>query len=124
MHADPYAPSLVVPVDDADWMVGPAGAPVTLVEYGDFECPHCAQAHTVMQYVLQQLGDNVCFAYRHFPLATIHVHAVTAAESAECAACLDRLGNRLRDKSMRWFGYCRRADCSRNCYSTSQQARC
>ena len=89
MTVTSHKPKLTIPISGRDHILGPIDAPVTLVEYGDFECPHCAQAHTVLQYVLQQLGDNVCFAYRHFPLATIHVHAVTAAESAECAGAQD-----------------------------------
>lgn len=90
MMATSQKPKLTIPLSGRDHILGPIDAPITLVEYGDFECPHCAQAHTVMGYILQQMGDNVCFAYRHFPLATLHVHAAAAAEAAECAGAQDR----------------------------------
>jgi protein-disulfide isomerase len=58
---------------------------VTLVEYGDFECPHCGRAHPIVKAVLRTLGNDVRFAYRHFPLARVHPHAEHAAEMAEAA---------------------------------------
>lgn len=80
-----HKPKLTLPISGRDHILGSIDAPTKLVEYGDFECPYCAAAHMQLQYVLQQLGDNLCFAYRHFPLATMHIHATTAAEAAECA---------------------------------------
>ena len=65
---------------------GPADAPVTLVEYGDYECPHCGRAYRVLQQVLRQLGDQVRFVFRNFPLSEIHPHAQAAAEAAESVA--------------------------------------
>jgi protein-disulfide isomerase len=65
---------------------GPADAPVTLVEYGDYECPHCGRAYRVLQQVLRELGDQVRFVFRNFPLSEIHPHAQAAAEAAESAA--------------------------------------
>jgi len=79
------ASRLTVPVGPRDQVIGPATAPVTMVEYGDFECPHCGQAHPVVKALLEQVGDQVRFAFRHFPLATMHPHAQHAAEAAEAA---------------------------------------
>jgi protein-disulfide isomerase len=62
---------------------GPADAPVTLVEYGDYECPHCGRAYRVVQQVLRELGDQVRFVFRNFPLSEVHPHAQVAAEAAE-----------------------------------------
>jgi protein-disulfide isomerase len=77
---------LRVPVTDDDHLLGPADAPVTLLEYGDYECPHCGRAHPIVAAVLRRLGSQVRFAYRHFPLTQIHPHAQHAAEMAEAAA--------------------------------------
>lgn len=74
---------LAVPVTDRDHLQGPADASVTLLEYGDFECPHCGAAHPVVKEIQARMGDDMCFVYRHFPLAEIHPHAVMAAEAAE-----------------------------------------
>jgi protein-disulfide isomerase len=77
---------LRVPLNDEDHFLGPADAPVTLLEYGDYECPHCGRAHPIVAAVLRRLGGQVRFAYRHFPLTQIHPHAQHAAEIAEAAA--------------------------------------
>lgn len=63
----------------------PPGARVTLVEYGDFECPHCGAAYPVVKAIQQALGSKLLFAYRQFPLTRIHPHAEHAAEMAEAA---------------------------------------
>ena len=76
---------LVLPIGGRDHMLGPPDAPVTLVEYGDYQCPHCGAAHPVVKTVLRHLGRNVRFAFRHFPLAEIHPNALPAAEAAEAA---------------------------------------
>lgn len=68
-----------------DHVEGRDGAPVTLVEFGDFECPHCAAAYPVVEAARARLGDVLRFAYRHFPLAEVHPHAIRAAEAAEAA---------------------------------------
>jgi protein-disulfide isomerase len=78
--------TLVVPVGEDDHAQGPANAPVTLVEYGDFECPHCGRAYPIVQAVHRRLGKRLRLVFRHFPLAEIHVHAQHAAEAAEAAA--------------------------------------
>ena len=74
------------PVGPDDHALGPAHAPVTLVEYGDYECPHCGRAHVVLQTVLSEVGDQVRFIFRNFPLAEVHPHAQVAAEAAESVA--------------------------------------
>ena len=84
------AATLVVPVSDSDHIDGPADAPVTLVEYGDYECPYCGQAYVILQQLKELFGDQLRVVYRHFPLATIHPHAQSAAEAAEAAGAQGR----------------------------------
>jgi len=69
-----------------DHTLGPDDAAVTLVEYGDFQCPHCARAHRVLPRVLKRLGDRVRFVFRHFPLAESHPNAMHAAAASESVA--------------------------------------
>ncbi len=77
---------LVVPVDPArDHVRGPGKAPVTIVEYGDFECPYCGQAEPVVRELLRDFGD-LRYVWRHLPLNDVHPHAQLAAEAAEAAA--------------------------------------
>jgi protein-disulfide isomerase len=86
---DPKAmemPHLTMPVSERDHRQGPATAAVTLVEYGDYECPYCALAYPVVKEIQRQLGPNLCFVFRHFPVAQLHPHAWHAAEAAEAAA--------------------------------------
>jgi len=76
---------LAVPVGERDHVQGPATAPVTLMEYGDFECPYCGMAYPVVKALRQRLGPRLRFAFRHFPLIEVHPHAEPAAEAAEAA---------------------------------------
>jgi protein-disulfide isomerase len=77
---------LAVPVDpERDHIRGPDDAPVTLVEYGDFECPYCGQAESVIRELLRNVGD-VRYVWRHLPLNDVHPHAELAAEASEAAA--------------------------------------
>jgi len=77
---------LAVPVDpERDHFRGPVDAPVTLVEYGDFECPYCGQAEPVVRELLRNYGD-VRYVWRHLPLNDVHPHAELAADAAEAAA--------------------------------------
>jgi Na+/H+ antiporter NhaA len=77
---------LASPVDwDRDHVRGPKGAPVTVVEYGDFECPHCGRAEGVVRELLVDSGD-VAYVWRHLPLNDVHPNAQLAAEAAEAAA--------------------------------------
>jgi len=78
--------TLTPPVGPADHAHGPADAPVTLVEYGDYECPHCGLAHPIVKAVQRRLGDQLRFVFRHFPISSNHPHAEHAAEMAEAAA--------------------------------------
>jgi protein-disulfide isomerase len=77
---------LAVPVSARDHADGPADAPVTLVEYGDYECPHCGRAYPIVKQIQEQMGDRLRFVFRNFPLAQLHPHAQHAAEAAEAAA--------------------------------------
>lgn len=81
---------LKTPITKNDHVRGPAQAPITLVEYGDYECPHCGAAYPVVNQVLQTLGGQIRFVYRHFPLVEMHPHAEIAAESAEFAGAAGR----------------------------------
>jgi protein-disulfide isomerase len=81
---------LVLPVDGRDHVRGPADAPATLVEYGDYECTYCGLAHPIVEEVQRRLGRQLRFAFRHFPLAEIHPHAQPAAEAAEAAGAQGR----------------------------------
>jgi Na+/H+ antiporter NhaA len=77
---------LAVPVDpQRDHVRGPDQAPVTLVEYGDFECPYCGQAEPVIRELLADYGD-LRYVWRHLPLTDVHPHALLAADGAEAAA--------------------------------------
>ncbi len=77
---------LRVPVTDADHISGPADAPVTLVQYGDYQCVHCGAAHGVLRETLRRRPETVRLVFRHFPLVTVHPYAEDAAEVAEAAA--------------------------------------
>jgi len=74
---------LKTPVTQHDHAQGDKDAPLTLLEYGDFECPHCGRAHPIVKALQQQFGDQLKFVYRHFPLAQMHPHAESAAETSE-----------------------------------------
>ncbi|HYJ75440.1 MAG TPA: thioredoxin domain-containing protein, partial [Kineosporiaceae bacterium] len=74
-------------VDESrDHIRGPMDAPVTLVEYGDFECPYCGQAEPVVRELLASHGDDIRYVWRHLPLEHVHPHAALAAEAAEAAS--------------------------------------
>ncbi len=85
------SPHLVLPVlPTRDHIRGPVNAPLTLLEYGDYECPYCGAAHPVVQEVRRLLGNQLRFVYRHFPLTNVHAHAEPAAEAAEAAGAQER----------------------------------
>jgi protein-disulfide isomerase len=71
---------------ERDHIRGPADAPVTLVEYGDFECPYCGQAEQVIRGLLSSFGDDLRYVWRHLPLNDVHPHAQLAAEASEAGA--------------------------------------
>jgi protein-disulfide isomerase len=72
--------------DSRDHILGPQTAAVTLVEYGDYECPYCGRAYGILKQLLKKSGDTVRLVFRNFPLTQIHPHAQRAAEAAEAAA--------------------------------------
>ena len=97
---------LTRPVSDDDHQQGPANAPVTLVEYGDYECPYCGEAHPIVQAIQREMGNRIRFVFRNFPLTQVHPHAQVAAEAAEAAGAQeafwpyhDRLFEHQRDLS-------------------------
>ena len=65
-------------------------APITLVEYGDYECPYTAMAYPIVKEIIRQFGDKIYFVFRNFPLSDIHPHAQYASEAAEAAAAQDK----------------------------------
>ena len=85
MSVEYRGPHLTPPVNDRDHAHGLATAPVTLVEYGDYECPYCGAAYPIVKEVQRRLGDTLRFVFRNFPLAEMHPHAQHAAEAAEAA---------------------------------------
>jgi protein-disulfide isomerase len=70
-------------VSARDHSLGPANAPITLVEYGDLQCPHCRRAHGVLSRVMRRMGDRMRLVFRHFPITESHPNALHAAEAAE-----------------------------------------
>jgi protein-disulfide isomerase len=83
-------PELRFPIGESDHVIGGANAPVTLLEYGDYQCPHCQAAQPTVAGLLRHYGGDLRFAYRHFPLVTIHAYAKAAAETAEFAGSRGR----------------------------------
>jgi protein-disulfide isomerase len=105
---------LTVPVTEGrDHIQGPANAAVTLVEYGDFECPYCGAAYPIVKEVQARMGERLRFVFRHFPISTSHPHAEQAAEAAEAAGSQGRFWpmhdllyenqRRLRDQDLRAY---------------------
>jgi protein-disulfide isomerase len=85
-----HAPQLTAPIDTIDHLLGPRGAAVTVVEYGDFECPNCKQAAPAVKLLLERFEDQVRYAFRHYPLDDVHPHALLAAQSSEAAGAQSR----------------------------------
>ena len=80
------SPTLKPPVGERDHIRGMDDAPVTLVEYGDYECPHCRQVAPIVEQLQERFGDRLRYVFRHFPITTAHPNAQLAAEAAEAAA--------------------------------------
>lgn len=74
------------PASNDDHIKGNLQAPVVLVEYGDFQCPHCGAAHPIVKQILKVYKDQVAFVFRHFPLSEIHPYAQIAAVASEASA--------------------------------------
>src|ERR671911_211942 len=88
---EPQIATLSPPVDPArDHVRGGADAPLTLVEYGDFQCPYCGEAYPVVQELLERFGEQLRFVFRHMPLPDLHPRAPFAAEAAEAAGAQGR----------------------------------
>jgi protein-disulfide isomerase len=81
---------MVLPVGTRDHVQGPRGAAVTLLEYGDFECAHCAAAFPTVKEVTRWLRGALCYVFRHFPASDKHPNALLAAEAAEAAGAQGR----------------------------------
>ena len=81
-----FAPRLGLAVSERDHIRGLASAPVTLVEYGDYQCPYCGVAKPIVDEVRRKLGEGLRFVFRNFPLTEMHPHAEHAAEIAEATA--------------------------------------
>lgn len=78
------------PITEGDWILGNQNATVTLIEYGDFQCPACAHYHPIVKRIIAEYGDRIQFAFRNFPLTEIHDNAMLAAQAAEAAGAQDR----------------------------------
>jgi protein-disulfide isomerase len=85
-----WGSALTLPVsDERDHIQGAPDAVVTLVEYGDYQCPYCGAAYPIVKQVQEAMGDGLCFVFRNFPITTSHPQAEQAAEAAEAAAAQD-----------------------------------
>jgi protein-disulfide isomerase len=80
-----HAIDLAIPVSAVDHALGTEHSPVTVVEYGDFECPTCKQAAPAVKLMLERFGSRTRFVFRHFPVEAAHPHAMHAAQAAEAA---------------------------------------
>ena len=86
MNMTEWEAVLALPVSPArNHIRGPVDAPVTLLEYGEYECPYCGAAHGILNAIQARTGNRLRFVFRHFPLTTMHPHAESAAEAAEAA---------------------------------------
>jgi protein-disulfide isomerase len=86
MSTTRWEANLTLPVSaDRDHIQGRSDAPVTLVEYGDYECPYCGAAYPIIKQVQARMGERLRFVFRNFPITTSHPHAQPAAEAAEAA---------------------------------------
>ena len=82
---DEDLPELSLPVEGRDHVIGPLSAPHSLVEYGDYESPHCRHVTATVHELVRELGDELCFAFRNFPQPKLHPRSRAAAEAAEAA---------------------------------------
>ena len=90
MSAVAHRPRLTLPIGGRDHIRGPENATYVLLEYGDYQCPYCRAAQGVVEQLLVAAGDEIQYAYRHFPLTQIHPQAALAAEAAEAAGAQGR----------------------------------
>lgn len=91
MRATQWESTLTLPVsEDRDHIQGSADTRVTLVEYGDYECPYCGEAYPIVKDIQERMGEQLRFVFRNFPITTSHPHAEQAAEAAEAAGAQGR----------------------------------
>ena len=81
---------LVNPVGPDDHARGPADAKLTVVEYGDYQCPYCGQAYSIVEKLSQTFASSMRLVFRNLPLGDVHPHAERAAEFAEAAGLQDK----------------------------------
>jgi protein-disulfide isomerase len=114
MSATEWESVLTLPVaEDRDHIQGPADAAVTLLEYGDYQCPYCGAAYPIVKDVQARMGERLRFVFRNFPITTSHPYAAEAAEAAEAAAAQGRFWQmhdllyenqeRLREQDLRGY---------------------
>ena len=99
--------SRIPDLDEDDHVVGPEDAPITFIEYADFQCPACAGLHTLREYLTETYGDRIRFSYRHLPLVSIHDLAIITAEATEAAAAQGKfweMHDLLYEKQQEWSG--------------------
>jgi formate-nitrite transporter family protein len=106
--------TLAVPVNERDHVMGPTNAPVTVVNYGDYQCPGCQRTHRSTEKLARELLDRVRLVHRHFPLVKSHPRALRAAEAAEAAAAQGKFWemhrllylhpDKLGDRDLRRYG--------------------
>ena len=82
--------TLTLPVNAGDHVQGLEDSPLTLVEYGDYECPYCGEAYPIVKRLQKKMGEDLRFVFRNFPLSEIHPHALAAAQAAEAAGLQNR----------------------------------
>lgn len=105
---------LAVPVNESDHVMGPTSAPITVVNYGDYQCPGCQKTHRSTEKMARELLDKVRLVHRHFPLVKSHPRALRAAEAAEAAAAQGKFWEmhrllylhpeKLGDRDLRRYG--------------------
>mgnify|MGYP001828481904 CR=1 FL=1 len=96
-------PKLTIPVSDGDHVLGPDDAPVTLLEYGDYECPYCRQVGPIIRELQARFGERLHYVFRHFPLTKAHPHSQLAAEAAEAASAQGRFWE-MHDRLLKYEG--------------------
>ena len=102
-------------INETDHSIGPADASVTVLNYGDYQCPDCHKRHQTVQKMIDELLLTVRFAYRHFPLINVHPRALRAAEAAEAAAAQGKFwdmhrrlylsNEKLEDRDLRHYAH-------------------
>ncbi|MDQ3872741.1 MAG: DsbA family protein [Thermoproteota archaeon] len=123
--------NLTLPVSSTrDHIQGPDTAPVTLVEYGDYECPYCGEAYPIIKNIQDYFGNKLCFVFRNFPVTQVHPHAQHAAEAAEAAGAQNKFWEMhdylyehqqaLEDNHLRQYASSLEMDVSRFDYEMSE----